>query len=230
MKKLVKIYCAIFFGFASLMLNTSCNRENSNDVNQDKIYTTYSLVYDANEDKTYARAIFQFSNALGTQLELTSPSDVHFNNDILTFKSGLAYYEKEYAGKVTTGTFTWKDTDGSVYTNSVSIKSIDFPVVLDTIHRTAAYEMFWVGDSLSANHSVTVTINGVLEGDAQYFSQDNINSKSIILAKSQLELLGQGMGTIWMQRIYTPGLLQKTSAGGAISGKYIPVTRHVYLK
>ena len=227
--KNLKIYSALFLSSMYLLLNTSCNREESVDVNQDRIYTTYELVYDANQDKTFARAIFQFSNVLGTQLQLTAPSEVRFNNDLLTFKNTLAYYEKEYAGKITTGTFKWTDTDGSVYTNSISLNSIGFPANLDTIPRDAAYELFWTGDSLSANQTVSLTVNGVLEGDAQYFSQDNINSKSIILSKNQLELLGQGQGHLWMQRQYTPVLTEKTSAGGAITAKYIPVDRPVYL-
>lgn len=227
--KSIKTYTTLFLFSVYLMLNISCNREESIDVNQDKIHTTYELVYDANADKTYARATFQFSNSLGTQLQLTAPSEVRFNNDILTFKNALAYYEKEYAGKVSTGTFVWKDTDGSTYTNTITIDSIDFPANLDTIPRNAAYELFWGGDSLSANESVSLTVNGVLEGDAQYFTQDNLNSKSIILAKNQLELLGQGLGHLWMQRVYAPVLLEKTSAGGSISGKYTPVNKQVFL-
>jgi len=228
--KNLKTYCTIFLFSLYWVSNTSCNRENSIDVNQDKIYTTYILIYDANEDKTYARAVFQFSNAVGTQLQLTAPSEIYFNNDILTFKNALAYYEKEYAGKISSGTFKWKNTNGTEYTNSVSITPIGFPANLDTIHRNAAYEMFWVGDSLSANHSVSLTVNGVLENDAQYFTQNNVNSKSIILSLNQLQALGQGAGTLWMQRVYNPALVQKTSAGGAIYGKYTAVTKHSYLK
>ena len=52
----------------------SCNREESNTVEQDRIFTEYELFYNANEDKTYARATFKFSNVFGTKLELSQPS------------------------------------------------------------------------------------------------------------------------------------------------------------
>lgn len=217
----------VMFGFVLLL---SCARENSDDVNQDRIYTEYELFYNANEDKTYARAIFKFGNALGTLLELTDPSEVRFNNDLLTFKPGLAYYEKDYAGYVPSGTFTWKNTEGDVFTNTISISAIDYSADLDTIPRDAAYELFWVGDSLLANQSVVLTINGVLEGDAQIFTQANVNSKSIILPLNQLSQLGQGVGTLWMDRYYKPVLTMQTGAGGVIRGIYRPINKQVQLQ
>lgn len=215
--------------FLLVLLIGSCAREESVDVNQDKIHTAYELYYNANEDKTYARATFKFSNALGTNLQLTSPSEVRFNGDILTFKNALAYYEKEYAGLIDSGTFKWTDTDGAVYENTITFKDINYPANLDTINRNAAYELFWVGDSLTANEKVVLTANGVLEGDAQIFYQDNLNAKSIIMALNQLQLMGQGQGTLWMDRLYEPALVQKTSAGGTITGHYRPINKSVYL-
>ncbi len=212
-----------------VLLIGSCAREESIDVNQDKIHAAYELFYNANEDKTYARATFKFSNALGTNLQLTSPSEVRFNGDILTFKSALAYYEKEYAGLIDSGTFKWTDTNGDVYENTITFKDINYPANLDTINRNAAYELFWVGDSLTANEKVVLTANGVLEGDAQIFYQDNLNAKSIIMALNQLQLMGQGQGTLWMDRLYEPALVQKTSAGGTITGHYRPINKSVYL-
>jgi len=212
-----------------VLLIGSCAREESIDVNQDKIHAAYELFYNANEDKTYARATFKFSNALGTNLQLTSPSEVRFNGDILTFKNALAYYEKEYAGLIDSGTFKWTDTNGDVYENTITFRDINYPANLDTINRNAAYELFWVGDSLTANEKVVLTANGVLEGDAQIFYQDNLHAKSIIMALNQLQQMGQGQGTLWMDRLYEPALTQKTSAGGTITGHYRPINKSVYL-
>lgn len=227
MKTLINLFLPVIY--LVIMLFSSCAREESADVNQDKIHSAYELFYNANEDKTYARATFKFSNALGTNLQLTSPSEVRFNGDVLTFKTGLAYYEKEYQGLISTGTFKWTDTDGNEFENAITFKNINFPAILDTIPRNAAYEMFWQGDSLTANEKVILTINGVLEGDAQIFTQDNINAKSIILALNQLQALGQGQGTLWMDRYYQPALTEKTSAGGTMTGHYRPINKSAYL-
>ncbi len=217
-----------FIASAAMFVLSSCESENSSDVNQDRIYCEYELYYNANEDKTYAWARFKFGNALGTLLQLTDPSEVRFNGDLLTFKSTLAYYEKDYAGFVQTGTFTWKDTDGNEFSNTITITPTDYPAGLDTISRAQAYELFWVGDSLSANHSVILTANGINEGDAQVFTQTNLNSKSIIMTYNKLQILAHGNGTLWLDRSYSPDLTQQTSAGGAIKGRYRPVNKSVF--
>lgn len=225
MKKNPTLFLLIVF--VALTIFSACEREDSADVNQDRIYTKYELFYNANEDKTYARAVFRFGNALGTLLELSEPSQVSFNGDVLSFKPALAFYEKEYAGFVESGTFTWQDTEGLTYINSITVNTIDYPEI-DTIPRNAAYELFWIGDSLSNNESVTLSANSVLEGDAQVFTQTNINAKSIILALNKLEKLGQGTGTLWMDRLFSPDLDEKTDAGGEITGRYRPVNKEVY--
>ncbi len=226
MKKTKLLKSVIIAGIAILCY--SCEREDSADVNQDRIHTTYELFYNANEDKTYAIAVFRFGSATGSLLELSDPSIVKFNDDVLTFKSVFAYYERDYAGFIESGTFTWTDTEGNTFSNTVSIKTIDFPPGLDTIPRNAAFELFWVGDSLSQHHSVVVTANSVLEGDLQVFTQSNIHSKSIILKLNKLQQLGQGTGTLWMDRNYKPPITEKTGAGGNLVGRYRPINKEIY--
>jgi len=210
------------------LLFIACNREESTDVNQDKIHASYELFYNPNVDKTYAKATFKFSNNFGTHLQLTSPSKVTFNGDELTFKNVLAYYQKEYVGLVSSGTFVWTDANGTSYTNAISIKSINYPLVLDTIQRNAAYEMFWLGDSLISFEKVVLIADGLLDEELQVFTQDNINTKSIILAKNKLEQISQGQGTLLLDRYFETLLTQKTSAGGRILGRYGPISRTVY--
>ena len=211
-----------FFTFLSLVIFSSCQRETSDNVNQDKIYTEYELFYNANEDKTYARAIFRFSNALGTNLELADGSEVRFEGDVLTWKPVFAYYEREYAGFKTSGTFVWDDLDGNSFSNAISINEIQYPLGIDSIGRDAAFELTWDGAPLANDESVTVTVNGENEGDAKIFLTDNVGSNSIILDKDKLEGVGAGPGKIWMDRHYSPMLLQETSAGGKITGRYRP--------
>jgi hypothetical protein len=214
----------------TLTFHPGCQREDSSDVNQDKIYADYELYYNGNEDVTYARALFRFSNELGTKLKLASGSEVRFNGDLLTFKPALAYYEKSYAGKVLQGDFVWEDTNNKLFTNTISLTEIDFPVNLDTILRTAAYELFWSGDSLSAGHAVTLTANGPNELDVQVFHQNDLHSSSIILTTNKLQAIGRGKGELWMDRTFKPDLSQQTSVGGTITGRYRPVNRVVWFE
>lgn len=214
----------------SLLTTTSCQREPSDSVDQDKIFTEYELFYNANEDKTYARATFKFSNALGTKLELVDPNAILFDGDVLTWKPALAYYEKEIAGFQTTGTFTWTDNDGNTFTNSVEIIPIDYPADLDTIARDAAYDLILDGAPLIENQSFTVTANGENEGDAQVFFTDDIGAQNIVLEKNLLEKIGAGPGTLFLDRRNTPILTEQTSAGGILTGRYRPENAEVYFQ
>ena len=206
-----------------------CERETADSVNQDKIYTEYELFYNANEDKTYARATFKFSNALGTKLELVETAEVAFNNDVLAWQPALAYYEKSYAGYVDSGSFMYTDLDGNTFQNDVAIKLIEHPAV-DTISRDSALEWVWGGDALGTGDDVTVVINGVLEGDAQTFYTNDEGASSIIFEKNKLEQLGEGESTIWMDRRAYPGLDEGTSAGGFVVGRYRAINATPHLK
>jgi hypothetical protein len=226
-----------FFGLATLSLAiglfvfSSCNREPSDAVDQDRIFTTYELFYDANDDVTYARATFQFSSATGTRLELVDPSEVLFEGSPLSWKPALAYYETELAGFVDSGTFEWTDTEGNSYTNTAEIFPIDFPDGgIDTVGRDAAYELTWEGDAVDAFMTINVTANGENEGDAQAFSTANVGATSIILPKDKLEQIGVGPGTMTLGRTYSPALQEATGAGGLLIGRYRAETEEVYFQ
>ncbi len=219
----------ILFSLALLGLS-SCIREDSDAVDQDRIFTEYELFYDANSDKTFARATFKFSNIFGTKLELVSPSTVTFNGEILTFNAVLAYYEKEYAGLVDNGTFQWTDTQGNTFTNSINFTSIDYPDGITSISRDESFELNWEGSALMEKENVTLVINGENELDAQTFFTNDIDAQSIILDKSKLERLGAGEGTVFMDRRKQPDLVEKTNAGGIIIGRYRPENLSVMIE
>ena len=212
------------------ILMNSCEREPSASVDQDKIFTDFELFYNANQDKTYARATFRFSHALGTQLELSDPSDVTFEGKSLTFRPALAYYEMELSGLVEQGTFIWTDIDGLSFKNEIEIHAIQYPETMDTIIRNASYEIIWSGSELGADELVTATVNGENEGDVQIFFARDMGMESIILSKIQLEKVGQGPGTIWLDRSYIPKLKESTSVGGRLIGRYRPINATAYFK
>jgi hypothetical protein len=204
-----------------LTLFVGCARENSTDVNQDRIYAEYELFYDKNTDKTYASAIFRFGNATGTQLELSSPSEVRFNGDVIPFDPAFAYYRKEYAGLVTSGTFVFTRTDGVSHSNSVaSTRTIAFPASLDTIHNSNSFTLVWLGDSVVANERVDLWMDGPLQNNAEYFGQWLPNTTSIVLAANKLQALGVGSTSCTMERVWETTATDVTGAGGKVRVKY----------
>jgi len=219
MKKLALL---IIVGLLSITLFfNGCIREDSNLVNQDAIWTSYTLLYNANEDKTYAQAIFKFSNATGAHLHLSDSAKVTFNGELLSFKPVLAYYEKEYAGLIETGTFEYTDLDGNVFVNTASpIIATAFPTNVDTISRDAAFELVWQGNPLSEGESMWVSTDGDFEDDARLFIQDDVNSSSIVLGKDRLEALPEGAADFFMTRLHTTTAMDGTSHGGIMYSKY----------
>lgn len=207
---------------------TACDSEESDKVDQDEIYTRYLLYYNANEDVTYARAWFQFSDKTGELLELVSPSKVTFNGDELPWRETLSYYERQYAGYKESGTFKWTDTDGNTYTNSISIDtSFGYRANLDTIPIASSYSFAWKGDSLEQNENMKLSIDG--EDGSASASQDNVGSSTIVLPKNDLQDVGKGQAEFEMDWRHKADLQEETSAGGWIKSRYRPENRDVYM-
>jgi len=206
------------FALLSALTLSSCQREDSESVDQDTIYSEFELYYNSNEDKTYARATFKFSNLLSTKLELSDGAEVSFNGDLLSWKPALAYYEKEYAGMISTGEFTYVDLDGNTFMNTATLTAIDYPIGFDSLSLQNAYDLEWVGSALAAGEDVTVAINGIVEGDAQSFYTNAEGATNIVLDRDKLIQLGEGTSTVWMDR-RSYGTHVGTSAGGYVVGR-----------
>lgn len=223
-------YTLFILSICSILIATSCQRESSADVNQDRIFTHYELFYNANEDITYARAWFRFGSITGTQLELASPSEVTFEGDKLSFNKLLAFYEKKYAGLKTSGTFIWEDTEANVFTNTVTINPIDFGVMPDSIARNAALTIPWTGDALGTDEVVGTWINGENEGDAQAAITIETGTNQLIVPANKMSQVGAGPGKIYLERRSAPALVSVTGAGGYGAGVYRATTKNVVFK
>lgn len=218
--------------FAMLLLALSfsaCEQESASSVDQNTIYTIYELYYDQNVDKTYARATFKFSNVTGTNLELDNGGSIVFNNAPLTYNPLLAYYEKEYAGLLPSGVFQYVDLDSNSFVNTAEIRSIGLPADVDSISRSASFNLNWTGNALAANESVVAGLNNANAINPQLFYQNDVGSTGVILAKNQLEKLFAGPAILGIERRYSPAIQQATSAGGSVTGRYKPSDKSVVL-
>lgn len=200
-------------------LFTACERENSSDVNQDRVYAEYRIVYDSETDISYARATFRFGSATGTLLELESPAHVEFNSVNLPWQNALAYYEKEYVGPLNSGMFKYSDLDGNVYDNSCTLtSSIQAPASLDTIYQSGAYALVWDGPALDVGEIVYVTIT---DGSiSRTWSESSATETQIILDQSKLQDLDIGSATLYIERWEGQPLSEGTDAGGAVWSRY----------
>jgi hypothetical protein len=221
MKNLV---LSTLLAMASLSIFNSCAKENSEDVNQDKIYTTYELFYNANSDKTVAVAKFRFGGATGTILELTSGANVTFNGDDMTYNGWYAGHVKEYAGMVTSGSFVYTDVDGNTFTNTaLSMDTAGYENGFDTIVKSQANTFTWTGNALAANESISLFVGSWTWGEDALFHQAQDNATNLIMGVNQMTNLAEGTSTVYMNRTNLSTSIDGTSEGGWIKSTYRPV-------
>ncbi|QLE00288.1 hypothetical protein HX109_01415 [Galbibacter sp. BG1] len=224
MKKLI-LLCAVALSFF-----TSCETENSEDVTQNRIFTSYEILYLQDEDKTVAKATFTFGNASGTRLELSEGASVTFNDKKIPFNSLLGNYELEMSGLVESGTFTYTDIEGNTFTNEFAIKPIAFVEnVPTTIERSKSYDIDWIGDPVgSGESSVVVTVVPNNLGQTKIFIEADENAETVVLNPTVLSEIDPQPGRLYIERKDVSTEMESTSAGGVFYGNYratsVPIT------
>lgn len=189
------------------------------------------MEYNTNQDVTYARAHFQFSNATGTKLELVAPAEVKADSDVMPFKQALAYYEKDYVGVKSTVEFSYTDTDENNFNNTVKmISSNDFPSGIDTLSRSSSFELTWDGPALALGEVVTVTVDGSGESDVLVFTQAGVGATSVILTQDKMSTLGLEDATFHIRRVKNQTASDVTSASGRNIARYLGAQMSVYIK
>jgi len=215
---------ALLLALGTVILFSACQKEDSNDVNQDKIYCDYELFYNQNEDKTHAVARYRFGGATGTVLELTSSTgaQVTFNGEVLPYSAWYNGHHKEYAGNLTGGTFSYTNTDGTVYNNSVPAPAdtIGFPAGFTTIDKTQAQTLIWDGPALAADQHVGVFVGSWTWGEDALFTTFADGGTNIVMGVNQMANLAAGTSTVYMDRATAKNIAEGTSEGGRIRYKY----------
>lgn len=217
MKNLFILPCIAFF------ILSSCEKEDSSDVNQEKIWTSYEMFYDQNQDKTVAVARFKFGGPTGTILELTDSTgaNVTFNGDELTYNGFYSGHIKEYAGRLAPGTFYYTNTEGNTFVNEVpAVDSIAFPQSFDTIKKSTSQTLDWIGSDLAANQKVGVFVGSWTYGEDALFIATQEGVGEIVFGVNDMSGLANGNSTVYMDRETVVALDEGTSEGGEIKYKY----------
>jgi|JI8StandDraft_2_1071088.scaffolds.fasta_scaffold00731_20 hypothetical protein len=216
---------SLFILLMASLLWSCTPAEDAASVDQNRVYVIYELYYDANFDKTFAKAYFRFGNEFGTQLKLTGNSQVTFDGGTMVEKNvlNLTYYEREFAGFKNTGNFVWKDVNGKEYTNTVTItNAIEYPTNFTSLSKNSAFTFTWQGNALVQGETVYLGINGQAEGDARLFSQTGVGATQMILPVNQLQQLPNGSVSMILNRKNFGTASQVTGAGGRWETSYVP--------
>lgn len=204
-------------------------------IDQNKIYTSYELYYDENEDISYASASFRiFEEDTSFFLKLSAPSKVTFNGDLLHYIPASTRYEKTYTGLVESGTFIWTNTEGGQYKNTINIQKIDFPADLDTIRRDTNFTLAWEGNPINTDEFLKLTILADMGFHVQDFNigttSGHFGDDVWVLKEDFLERIPQGPATLIFSREYYPDFQEKVISGGVIGGIYRAKDKTVFFK
>jgi hypothetical protein len=213
----------------------SGNKLESGNVNQQEIYQSYSVR--RSPDGLEIKATFRLKDRYGDTLALTSPSRVTYNDNEMTrrdyFMNGANYVvdEKTYS---TTSRFSFTDTLGKTYSNSISLEPLEFANPASLSLGKAAQAVLPV-TRINKEENVNVTL---LIKDSQgrdfysevrggrglvgfrssvYFDEAR---KAIVVEPDFLQGLGEGPATISLVARKEQEAGQATGRGGELAIEY----------
>lgn len=208
-------------GLAVILFFTSCQREESINIDQSRIYTEYEYTYDAEQSQSIMNASFRLDNNGGKRIELSFPARVAFDGESMSYRSAFGDYQLKRTGSLINGTFVYTDLNDNVYENNISaIKAIELPFGLNTISRNGNFFLPWDGDDLQPGETITVTIDPQGEGSTKSFTTSSAGASHIILDEYRLKQIEPGMAKIRIMRERTSSLTSAPLSGGRLVLKY----------
>lgn len=192
-------------------------------IDQDKIFTQFRLSYNENNGLTEAKATFRFSNANGTRLMLSEPSTVTVDGADLEWSESEGFYSLELNGFVPQAEFYWVDLDGNAFTNTVSVRDIEYPsTAIDWSFEDSVNFFVLPIAGLDSNEAAYLTLYGSGLTDDRTFSIDTLGATTITIDSTRLSQVDSGMVTVGLEMHYTPEITEGTSKGGTLTGVYRP--------
>jgi hypothetical protein len=205
----------ILFVILLIGLISAC-RKNSSEIEQNRIYQEYDVVFNSQTGNTEVSATFREDNASGKILRLTGGAKVYFNEQQI---SGKSNFYKTYSGFISPVKIEFVDSDGKKYTNySFGINSVDVSPLQNFISGTNNY-FSWGGSAIGENESVTFYAkNSEGTSNDQRVSQQGasaINLNSTFFDNFQLQFF-----TYWLKRKRISYLGDFAIVGGRFSVYY----------
>ena len=214
----------------AILFLAGCQKDDSENVNQDSIYSIYELFYNENDDVTKAQATFRFGGPGGTLLDLSEPAFVTFENDELFYRPFSGVHNQEYPGFVETGDFYYQDLDGNGFTNSVpEIVSIGFGD-LDTLSMSESYTFEWEGEPIAENELISLTIDGTQQQNFELFTSTGVGSDNMVLSQSRIDNLGLGIATATLVRSHNLGTVDQGTSEGGRRAVWYTVEKIIYIE
>ena len=201
---------------------TSCKREESINIDQNRIYSNYDYTYDANANKSLMTATFRLDNSGGKKIQLSYPARVDFEGEGLAWRQALGYYQLSNSNQTLSGSFNYHDLDDQTFSNSVSgLESIEIPFGITSISQNGNFFLPWTGTEVRSGETVRVTIKGGEQPSSKSWTITSAGSTHIILDENRLRGLTPGTAQIFIEREVSKGLTHSNLSGGRITSKYL---------
>lgn len=210
-------------GLLSLsIIFAACKRKNSSDIAQDRIYTEYETVYEADGNKTIAEVTFRQDNVSGKKIQLTFPARVKFRNENMSWKNAAGNYRLEVSGNHLTEEYVYSDIDENTFSNyGQDAPAVALPWNLTGVSRSIGFNVPWQGDAIRNGETITVHIEGKdKKGGSQEWSLSTENSTYIHLDQARLSKLDEGPAEMWIERSKGGNLVNVPDAGGRMTTTY----------
>jgi hypothetical protein len=208
MRKHYVILLCIFF------LIFSCRKWDK--VDDEKIFASYTVSYDASLGLTSVKAGFIYNRNL---IQLDEKNLITVNGESLLYNEKSFYYEKNFEGFLHTSLFVWQ-TGKKTYRNNLTIKPIYFLPELDSINITNNFLFQWGGDTLEKNEMVEIAVESPYALSYKYFYEYQEGAIDVFMSLHVLNEIGMGRKKVELSRIkeVIPG--QSNKAGGLLKGVY----------
>jgi hypothetical protein len=213
--------------FLSLTLWSSCGLDGGENITPSQIYLDFDLLYDANEDITYARAAFLFGGRNGSLLELEEGASITLDGEPLVFNRVFSFYELNRTGFNQTGIFVYTDQNGQEYTNTATIVPIEFPDSVANITAGEDYALSWNGGPVAQNEAVflSLVLNDPIYTD-RLWVQDSVGATRLTVPRDLVSLPSIPVRLILDRNRNNPEV-QAPAIGGSVSSNYRPVIEEV---
>ena len=204
----------------SVLFFTACKKENSINIDQNRIYSNYEVEYDQHSNRTSVKATFRVDHNSGQKIELTYPSRVGFDGETMSYRKLMGQYDLNRPGNALSRSIIYYDIDGKEFSNSgQNMSGIDIPAGLNSISTGGNLFLPWVGGPIDSGETVRVTISGSQSG-SKSFTANQVGANYIILDQYKLQDLVAGTATIQIEREFSQSLSQSNLAGGRIKSTY----------
>ena len=213
---------------SAVLFFSSCKREESINIDQDRIHASYEYVYNADKNTSSTMATFRIDNSGGKKIELTYPARVEFNGEGMVWSFAMGNYQLTQSGTQLGGTFIYRDVNDQTYENSISnVSSIELPFGLTSISQNGNFFLPWTGDAIQAGEIVRVTIKGGAQQGSKTWTLSTAGSGHIMLDENRLKELTVGNADILIEREFSTSLVKGAMAGGRLTSKYSSRVLHI---